>query len=162
MNKETSEMLKILQRLEDATTSTATKIAEDKFKEPYAAVGTMTENVVSMGRYNIIMEKRNLVSGYKKTFYDITDSKGNLLYKDIGLFETSMAILKNLIDDNESKIKKLVSLDEKYINYLSEAAHHKTRSRKINESVQKDVAIAKQGTCIDKASLIKREIKRLI
>ena len=161
VSEDSKEMYNILKKLEEATEKTATKIASEKDTDPVTAVGSITNSTVSMSGYNVVMEKRYLTENYKKTYYDIT-SGGKLLYKDIALFETAMTILKSLIDNNQTKIKKLLELDERYASYLSEAAYHKQRTKVINESVKKDVAIAKQGAAMDKASAVKREIKRYI
>jgi hypothetical protein len=161
VSEDSKEMYNILKKLEEATEKTATKIASEKDTDPVTAVGSITNSTVSMSGYNVVMEKRYLTENYKKTYYDIT-SGGKLLYKDIALFETAMTILKSLIDGNQTKIKKLLELDGRYASYLSEAAYHKQRSKTINESVKKDVAIAKQGAAMDKASAVKREIKRYI
>lgn len=161
VSEDSKEMYNILKKLEEATEKTATKIASEKDTDPVTAVGSITNSTVSMSGYNVVMEKRYLTENYKKTYYDIT-SGGKLLYKDIALFETAMTILKSLIDNNQTKIKKLLELDGRYASYLSEAAYHKQRTKVINESVKKDVAIAKQGAAMDKASAVKREIKRYI
>ena len=162
VKEDAQEMYDILKKFQGATEKTATKIAKQRDTNPTVAVGTMQNNTVSMSGYNVIMEKRNLTDKYKKVYYDITDSKGNVLYKDIALFESAMTVLKCLIDDNISKLNKVIELDGRYAGYLAEGAHHKARCKVITESYKKDVAIAKQSNAMDKAGRIKRDIKSLI
>ncbi len=162
VKEDAKEMYNILKKFQGATDKTATKIAKERDTDPTTAVGTMQNNTVSMAGYNVLMEKRHLTDSYKKTYYDITDSKGNVLYKDIALFESAMTVLKSLIDNNISKINTVIELDGRYAGYLAEAAHHKARGKVITESYKKDVAIAKQSSAMDKASRVKREIKRHI
>ena len=58
----------------------------------------MQNNTVSMAI--MLLWKNATTDKYKKVYYDITDSKGNVLYKDIALFESAMTVFKSPIDDN--------------------------------------------------------------
>ena len=162
-NPNSQEMFNILKKLEDATTNVAQTINEDRNTDQITAVGIANRNSnITMGGYTVIMEKRHLVENFQKTFYDISDDDGNILYKDISLFETAMSILKNLVTENTNKIKKIIDLDSRYNSYLTEAATHKHRGKMIKESYKKDVYSAKQSAAMSKASGIKKQIKSLI
>jgi hypothetical protein len=162
-NPNSQEMFNILKKLEDATTNVAQTINEDRNTDSMTAVGIANRNSnITMGGYNVIMEKRHLIENFQKTFYDISDADGNILYRDISLFETAMSILKNLVTENTNKIKKIVDLDSRYNSYLTEAATHKYRGKMIKESYKKDVYSAKQSAAMSKAGGIKKQIKSLI
>lgn len=161
VTEDAQEMYQILKRLEDATTNVAQTIVEQKDTNPMTAVGTMSDNTVSMGDYSVVMEKKSLTEKYKKTFYTIKKGERDI-YVDLGLFESAMAILKKLVTDKTGNIKKIIDLDDKYVSYLNEAANHKQRASMINESSRKDVAIAKQSSAMDRASYVKKQIKSLI
>ena len=162
-NPNSQEMFNILKKLEEATTNVAQTINEDRNTDQITAVGIANRNSnITMGGYNVIMEKRHLVEKFQKTFYDISDADGNILYADISLFETAMSILKSLVTENTSKIKKIIELDCRYNSYLTEAATHKHRGKMIKESYKKDVYSAKQSAAMSKASGIKKQIKSLI
>jgi hypothetical protein len=155
VKEDTQEMYNILKKMEDATTKAATKVIKNG--EPIT-----TQNSVSMGKYTIVMEKRTLVQGVNKVYYDIKDNNGKIIYPDIALFESAMAVLKGLCTDSKNNSKKIIELDEKYNMYLQEAASHKRRIRKLNEGYKKDVGLAKQSSAMDKASTTKKQIKALI
>jgi oligoribonuclease (3'-5' exoribonuclease) len=162
VSEDSQEMYNILKRLEDATTKASKRVLNERDSDPVVAVAMKKDSTVTMGQYHVVMEKRNLTQKYVKTYYDITDNTGNIIHKDIALFETAMAVLKNLINERTSKVSKLIELDCRYASYLAEAAYHKERSKTITESVKMDVAVAKQGNAMDKASYIKKQIKALI
>jgi len=162
VSESSQEMYNILKRLEDATTKASERVLNERDSNPVVAVAMKKDSTVTMGQYHVVMEKRNLTQKYVKTYYDITDSTSNIIHKDIALFETAMAVLKNLINNRKDKVSKLIELDCRYANYLAEAAYHKERSNTLTESIKKDVAIAKQGSAMDKASYIKKQIKALI
>ena len=160
VSEDSQEMYNILKRLEDATTNVAQTINEQKDVNPVTAVGMKSGNTITMNGYSLHMEKGKLTEKYTKTFYTIKHGD-DVLHKDLGLFESAMAILKKLIE-RKSGISKIVELDDRYLSHLTEAAYHKARAKTITESVKHDVAIAKHSSAMDKASDAKREIKRLI
>lgn len=161
-NANSQEMYNILKRLENATNNVATTIAEDTKTDPVSAVGTMQNSTISMGSYNITMEKRVLIENFRKTFYDISDANGNVIYEDIALFETAMSILKSLVTESTQKVKRIIELDGRYTSYLTEAATHKHRATKLLNESRRDVYSAKQSAAMSKAASIKKQIKSLI
>ena len=74
-----------------------------------------------------------------------------------------MGVVKNLMfDRGESKIEKIVQLDERYASYLTEAAMYKHKSMSLTESYKTDVYVAKQGSAMHKLHTIKKQIKSLL
>lgn len=158
VSSDSKEMYDILKRLDDATTNVAETIIKEKDTNPVSAVGIMQDNTITMGGYSILMEKKNLTSRYRKTFYHI--KHGNtILHSDVALFESAMGILKGLVISKIDKTESIIELDNKYASLLLEAAEHKERARKLTESVKQDVALAKQSSAMDKAAIIKKQIK---
>ena len=161
VSKDASEMLNILQKLETATAKATTEKYHEAKVNIKLSTATMTNNTVSVGKYNVILEKKSVIPGVKKTFYKITDSAGETLYSDIALFESAMGVVKGLLF-NISKVKKILDLDAKYAGYLAETALYQYKAKTLNESYKKDVAVAKQGNAATKMMAIKNQIKTLL
>jgi hypothetical protein len=75
------------------------------------------------------------------------------------LFETAMGIVKGLLFDNDSKVNRLLELDNRYASSLQEAATYKMKCKTIVESSKHDIAMAKQGAAVYKMKEIKKQIK---
>lgn len=156
-----AEMFNILYKLEEATANATKQKFQESKSDITLSTATMQDNTVSVGKYNVVLEKKTVVPGVKKTFYKITDSKGAAIYSDIALFESAMGIIKGLLFEN-SKIDKILDLDAKYSNYLSEAAIYKYKAKTLTEGHRQDVALAKQGNAATKMATIKKQIKAII
>lgn len=162
VNENSQEMYNILKRLEDATTNVSKQIAQEARTDTKAATGLMHNSAINMGGFSVLMEKKSVTGKYKKTYYTITDSTGNVLHEDVALFESAMGILKELVSGKTSNTKKIIDLDNSYASHLQEAAYHKERSVMITEGYKKDIALAKQSSAMSKLSGIKKQIKSLI
>ena len=77
----------------------------------------------------------------------------------MALFETAMGIVKGLLFDNNSKVERLLELDNRYASTLQEAATYKMKCKTIVESYKHDIAMAKQGAAVSKMKEIKKQIK---
>jgi hypothetical protein len=156
VSNDAQEMYNILNKLQNATENTAkTLIKED------TQVETPLTESFGFGGLNVVLNKTT-VYGYKKTFYNITEN-GNTLYADIALFESAMAIIKNMLNKNDqNRTARILELDSSYGNYLSEAASYKQRTKNITEGVKKDVYMAKHGVASDKMKSIKKKIKSFL
>lgn len=161
VSKDATEMLNILQKLETATAKATTEKYQEAKVNINLSTATMTKDTVSVGKYNVVLEKKTVIPGVKKTFYKITDSNGDALYSDIALFESAMGVVKGLLF-NISKVKKILDLDAKYAGYLAETALYQYKAKTLNESYKKDVAVAKQGNAATKMMAIKNQIKTLL
>ena len=104
------------------------------------------------------MEKTTIVPGIRKTFYNIKDGN-EVIHKELALFETAMGIVKGLLFDNDSKVNRLLELDNRYASSLQEAATYKMKCKTIVESSKHDIAMAKQGAAVCKMKEIKKQIK---
>ena len=151
------EMFNILNRLNEAQNK-----KEVVVEATSAVAETYDNDTISLnGKYNIQMEKQNVVPGVAKTFYNITDHTGEVIYEDIALFESAMLIVKGLMV-GKVQIKTVLDLDERYASHLAEAALYKQKAKRLTESVKKDLALTKQGVAVDKMKMYKRRIKSMI
>ena len=156
VSNDAQEMYNILNKLQNATENTAKTLIKEDVK-----VETPLTESFGFGGLNVVLNKTT-VYGYKKTFYNITEN-GNVLYSDIALFESAMAIIKNMLNKNdENRTSRILELDSSYGNYLSEAASYKQRTKNITEGAKKDVYMAKHGVASDKMKSIKKKIKSFL
>ena len=122
-----------------------------------------TKQGVKVGLYEITVDK--VPFGKKnKNYYNIVDIySGKTLYKSLALFESAMAITKNLLNKNDKKKQQLIAeIDERYANALIEAGHQKTRIRKTTDKSTKYIYEAKYSEKLHKARTAKGQIKQLI
>ena len=162
VSDDAKEMYDILYKLQEATTRATKKVLQETEARPELSTATFKDNSITVAvKYNIQLEERNVIPGVKKTFYNIVDQNNEILYEDIALFESAMGIVKGLMF-NKLDVDKIVTLDERYSSYLTEAAMYKHKARTIKESYRQDVAVAKQGSAISKMAQIKKQIKTLL
>lgn len=156
VSNEAQEMYNILNKLQNATENTAKTLVKESTQ-----VETASNESFGFGGLNVVLNKTT-VYGYKKTFYNITEN-GDTLYADIALFESAMAIIKNMLNKNDqNRTDKILELDASYGNYLSEAAGYKQRTKTVTESVKKDVYMAKHNVASDRMKAIKSKIKSFL
>jgi hypothetical protein len=93
-----------------------------------------------------------------KTFYNIKEGD-EIIYNQIALFETAMGIVKGLLFEKDSKVERLLDLDNRYSSALAEAATFKMKAKTLTESSKIDIAMAKQGSALQKMKSIKNQIK---
>lgn len=153
VSSDAAEMFNILNRLNEAQTKKDVVVK---------AASTVAEDTISLnGKYNIQMEKQHVVPGVAKTFYNITDHTGEIIYEDIALFESAMLIVKGLMI-GKVQINTVLDLDKRYASQLAEAALYKQKAKRLTESVKKDLALTKQGVAVDKMKMFKKRIKSMI
>ena len=122
-----------------------------------------TKQGVRMGLFEITVDK--VPFGKKnKNYYNIVDIySGKTLYKNLALFESAMAITKNLLNENNRPKQKLIAeTDQKYANALIKAGQHKRRIRTAPDNSTKQISEAKYTETLHKARTAKGEIKQLI
>ena len=122
-----------------------------------------TKQGVRMGLYEITVDK--VPFGKKnKNYYNIVDIySGKTLYKNLALFESAMAITKNLLNENDRPKQQLIAeTDQKYANALIKAGQHKRRIRTASDKSTKHIFEAKYTETLYKARTAKGEIKQLI
>lgn len=168
VSKNAKGMYDILAKLEAATKTAATEVAlEAEHDTSMITAGAVrnreTDSIDVDGNYKIQLVEKNVIEGVKKKFYNIEDSTGTVLHKELALFESAMGIVKNLMfDKGEHKIDKIVQLDDRYASNLQEAAMYKHKSITLTESYKTDVYVAKQGNAMHKLQSIKKQIKSLL
>jgi hypothetical protein len=166
VSKDAKAMYDILSKLETATKTAATEVAKRAETDTslITAGAVRSQDSIDIdGNYKIQLVERKVINGVKKKFYNIEDSAGDVLYEELALFESAMGVVKNLMfDKGESKIEKIVQLDERYASYLTEAAMYKHKSMSLTESYKTDVYVAKQGNAMHKLQTIKKQIKSLL
>ena len=66
---------------------------------------------------------------------------------------------KGLLFDKQHKVDKLLDLDARYSNALTEAATHRLKAKTLTEAHMLDIVMAKQGQAVSKMKSIKNQIK---
>lgn len=159
---EAQEMFNILSKLQNATESATKKVVSEAKHTPELSTANIKDDSINVnGKYNIVIETKQVISGVTKKFYSITESDGTVLYADICLFESAMGIVKGLMF-NGKNVHKIVELDGRYGSYLNEAAMYKKKVQTLKESHKKDIALAKQSNALSKMGSFKKQIKALI
>lgn len=158
VSKDAQGMLSILQKLDEATTKVTKEIVEKSHNDIELAAMNKKGNSVKVDNFEIVLEKASVVPGIKKTFYTIKDGN-DVVYEQLALFETAMAIVKGLLFNNISKVQRLLELDNRYSSALVEAATYKLKCKTLKEDYQLDIAVAKQGSAVSKMKSIKNQIK---
>jgi len=158
VSKNAEGMLSILQKLDEATTKVTKEIVKESENDIELSAINKKGDTVSVNNYEITMEKTTIVPGIRKTFYNIKEGN-EIIHKELALFETAMGIIKGLLFDNNSKVERLLELDNRYASTLQEAATYKMKCKTIVESYKHDIAMAKQGAAVSKMKEIKKQIK---
>ena len=158
VSKDAEGMLSILQKLDEATTQVTKEIVKESENDIELSAIDKKGDTVRVNNYEITMEKTIIVPGIKKTFYNIKEGD-EIIHKELALFETAMGIVKGLLFDNDSKVNRLLELDNRYASSLQEAATYKMKCKTIVESSKHDIAMAKQGAAVCKMKEIKKQIK---
>jgi len=158
VSKDAEGMLSILQKLDEATTQVTKEIVKESENDIELSAIDKKGDTVTVNNYEITMEKTTIVPGIKKTFYNIKEGD-EIIHSDLALFETAMGIVKGLLFNNDSKVNRLLELDNRYASSLQEAATYKMKCKTIVESSKHDIAMAKQGAAVYKMKEIKKQIK---
>ncbi len=155
-------MSKILQQLDASTKQIVTEHKNDPDMNFAMNIKKdQADNSVAISEYRIVPVKGNL-SGFAKTFYNITNSDG-VLYENLGLYESAMGIVKHLLyTKKEFKVQNILDQDSAYLGYLSEAMGYKKRLSTLTEGVAHDVASAKYSNAREKMSAAKNKILKSI
>ena len=107
-------------------------------------------------RIDIVLQE---FAGKQKRFYNVVDGN-KIIYRELGLFETAMGIVKNLMLGKSSRVQELVTHDNSYMDNLYEVYMHNTRIKR--GTVNEDVAVAKLSKAKSKVAEAKSKIlKRL-
>lgn len=158
VSKDAEGMLSILQKLDEATTQVTKEIVKESENDIELSALDKKGDTITVNDYQITMEKTTIVPGIRKTFYNIKEGN-EIIHKELALFETAMGIIKGLLFDNDSKVNRLLELDNRYASTLQEAATYKMKCKTIVESYKHDIAMAKQGAAVSKMKEIKKQIK---
>jgi hypothetical protein len=158
VSKDAEGMLSILQKLDEATTQVTKEIVKESEHDIELSAIDKKGDTVTVNNYEITMEKTTIVPGIRKTFYNIKEGD-EIIHKELALFETAMGIVKGLLFDNDSKVNRLLELDNRYASSLQEAATYKMKCKTIVENSKHDIAMAKQGAAVCKMKEIKKQIK---
>jgi|TARA_B110000977_G_scaffold191799_3_gene264451 hypothetical protein len=159
----TEIMAALLRRLETVTTDSARQmIAESSTcADTYLALNThRTQTGVSVGNFNIVVEKVNM-DGLKKNYYTIVDTEcDEVLYRDLSLFESAMSIAKRLMfNKRTTDCASIQSMDNNYDSYIREAYQYKQKLKHISDDNSKrDVFEAKYSNVLGKLKNTKEKI----
>lgn len=164
----TDAMADIMRKLNIGSESAAQSIVTESHNKPDLGVAVQMErheNGVSVSRYDIRMRKEVVQEGLKKTFYSIVDNRsGNVIYDDLGLFETAMGVVKHkLYTQNQQKIDRILELDMAYTGMMVETYGYKQRMKRLDEStVQHDITSAKYSNARTKLSAVKLKLLKAL
>jgi hypothetical protein len=160
MDQNTKKMYDILNKLNsvDSTSKILAERAENDVELEMAITQKVTETSVSVQNYRIDIVLQEF-AGKQKRFYNVVDGN-KIIYRELGLFETAMGIVKNLMLGKSSRVQELVTHDNSYMDNLYEVYMHNTRIKR--GTVNEDVAVAKLSKAKSKVAEAKSKIlKRL-
>lgn len=160
MDQNTKKMYDILNKLNsvDTTSKIVAERAESDIELEMAITQKVTDTSVSVQNYRIDIVLQEF-AGKQKRFYNVVDGN-KIIYRELGLFETAMGIVKNLMLGKSSKVQELVTHDNSYMDNLYEVYMHNTRIKR--GTVNEDVAVAKLSKAKSKVADAKSKIlKRL-
>lgn len=164
IREDAKEMYNILSKFEKAQTEATRQVIMETESggDIKTTAGFKKDNTIGIAEFKVVLEKKNINENYRKTFYAIHDDEG-IVYSDIALFESAMAIVKKLIGETkQDNINKIIKLDNRYATLLAESADHKSRMKKVNESFKKDIISAKHSDTIVKMRETKASIKKYL
>lgn len=164
IREDAKEMYNILSKFEKAQTEATRQVIMETESggDIKTTAGFKKDNTIDIAEFKVVLEKKNINENYRKTFYAIHDDEG-IVYSDIALFESAMAIVKKLIGETkQDNINKIIKLDNRYATLLAESADHKSRMKKVNESFKKDIISAKHSDTIVKMRETKASIKKYL
>lgn len=160
MDQNTKKMYDILNKLNsvDTTSKIVAERAESDVELKMAITQKVTETSVSVQNYRIDIVLQEF-AGKQKRFYNVVDGD-KIIHRELGLFETAMGIVKNLMLGKSSRVQELVTHDNSYMDNLYEVYMHNTRIKR--GTVNEDVAVAKLSKAKSKVAEAKLKIlKRL-
>ena len=158
MDQETKAMYDILNKL-NTVDNTARMVAESAEKDvelQMALTQKVSENSISVQKYRIDIVLQEFANRQKR-FYNVVDGD-KILHRELGLFETAMGIVKNLMLNKTSKVQELARHDDEYLNSLYEVYMHNSRIKK--GTINEDVAEAKLSQAKIKVQQAKANILR--
>jgi hypothetical protein len=165
---ETNAMADVLRKLHAATNDAAKDlVTESKTNHDLdMAVKTRrTETGVSVSRFDIRTERKTVQEGLTKTFYSVIDNKtNNVIYDNLGLFESAMGIVKHkLYKTDEQKVQRILDLDQEYVGAVMETYRYKKKLTRLTESsVQHDVTSAKYSNARSKVGTVKMRLLKAL
>ena len=141
MDQNSESMYDILSKLNSVDTASkmVAERAESDIELKMAITQNITETSISVQNYRIDIVLQEF-AGKQKRFYNVVDCD-KIIHRELGLFETAMGIVKNLMLGKSSRVQELVSYDNSYMDNLYEVYMHNTRIKR--GTVNEDVAVAK-------------------
>ena len=165
---ETAAMADVLRKLQAVTGDVAKTVVTESKINPDLGVAVQakkTESGVSVSRYDIRADRREIQEGATKTFYQVVDNRnGHIVYDGLGLFESAMGAVKHLLyTKDENRLERLLNLDREYVGAMMELYSCKSRMRRLDESsVQYDVTAAKYSNARNKLQAAKIKILKAL
>jgi hypothetical protein len=169
MDPKTNSMYEILSKLQSANpksmnekveiaSSDLIEAASKNVDLKVAMTSKIDESSVTVQNYRIDIVLQEF-AGKQKRFYNVVDGD-KIIHRELGLFETAMGIVKNLMLGKSSRVQELVTHDNSYMDNLYEVYMHNTRIKR--GTVNEDVAVAKLSKAKSKVAEAKSKIlKRL-
>jgi hypothetical protein len=155
-------MLDILTRLSRVNEQTREVISEstDVVNKQLAST-EQTASGVKIANYIVDIVESH-VNGTVKNTYTITEAAtGNVLYSDLALYESVMAITKQLLKNPAAafvKCNTIARLDEDYARHFYEAMSYKQRIQRTNDLDKRSLYESKYSRSVGMAKDAKRNI----
>lgn len=155
-------MFEVLSRLNAVSDQTREAIAESNdIHSKQLAYTEETEKGVRIANYIVDITETE-INGRTRNTYGVTEaSTGKVMYTDLALYESVMAITKNLLKPSETAFKRcdlIAQLDADYSKNLHEAASHKVRIQSATDSERRAIHESKYSRNIGLAKEAKRSI----
>lgn len=162
LKDESAAMLDILTKLSKVNKQTQEVINEStNTRAKQLATTQKTEQGVSIANYLVAITESDAY-GTKRNLYSIIDTTSNqTLYSDITLYESVMAITKQLISKKQSALVKcdeIYQLDLDYSKHLYEASALKQRIKTATDEDRKCLYENKYSRTLGMAKEVKRNI----
>ena len=162
---EISAMANVLKTLNKVTNEV---ILESSADEKLSARTRRDDSSVSVGEYTIeihLSEKRLAGKQYYSIEHSVTGIK---IANDITLYEVALAVVKMLNNNsfvNDSRVRRLFELDDRYTSCKIDAMSSRQAQRKAElrgDALKEDIYATKFQKALDTAGGIKRDIKKLL
>lgn len=164
MAAQTDAMADVLRKFKTATSDSVTDLVNESRHDQeldMAINTTRTHNGVTVSKFDIVTERKDMGNGLAKTFYNVIDNDtGEKVYSNLALFESAMGLVKHeLYTNNYQKIQRLVSLDQEYVGLVLELLSYKQKLKTLTEDTVKfDVTSAKYSNVKEKLKIAKKKI----
>jgi|SRR6056300_459619 hypothetical protein len=135
-NPDVDAMMKILENFNSATNSATAKTINEQ--GVLSTLQQKNNDVVSIGLFEIKIEKEQWNKKRNKNYYSIFNNTGACMFENVALFESATFIVKSLINEDYKQAENIYKLDQNYIKYLRDMRFAKRSQDPIMEAKYSD------------------------